>query len=76
MEQVNSKIQLSSAESDNNKVSDIKKSIKNLEQEIRQMEQKEGILEWQLRTAMISQQRGIYGQRRRKSSVAYDDGEF
>jgi hypothetical protein len=49
------KINLTTTENEATKLSEIKRSIEEIKGEIRQMERKQGILEWQLRTSIINQ---------------------
>lgn len=68
VEEMNHKISMASQDSDNNKVGDIKKAITSLQKEISQMEQKEGILMWQLRSNMLRD--------REVQPKSFDESEF
>ena len=68
VEEMNHKISMASQDSDNNKEGDIKKAITSLQKEISQMEQKEGILMWQLRSNMLRD--------REVQPKSFDESEF
>lgn len=53
IEEVNEKITMATNDSENNRVSEIKSSIKSMGREIKDMEQREGILLWQLKKYLL-----------------------
>ena len=66
LEEVNEKITLATNDSENNRVSEIKSSIRGMGKEIREMEQREGILLWQLKKYLLEAKKD-------KAELAHND---
>ena len=66
LEEVNAKITLATNDSENNRVSEIKSSIRGMGKEIREMEQREGILLWQLKKYLLEAKKD-------KAELAHND---